>query len=49
MWISVVVRADVKVHYTDDEHIMHCLCPLIPNMVAMYSLVYYFDQSSIKF
>jgi len=27
---------------------MHCLCPLIPNMVAMYSLVYYFDQSSIK-
>lgn len=52
---SVVLKAEVKVDYTKHilmtlKHIiMHCLCPLIPNMVAMYSLVYYFDQSSIKF
>lgn len=57
--LSVVVNAEMKVDHTRrilmtlkrrNKHIiMHCLCPLIPNMVAMYSLVYYFDQSSIKF
>ena len=50
--IFLVVNANMKVDYI--KHVlmtlntMHCLCPLIPNMVAMYSLVYYFDQSSIK-